>query len=158
MAMMAIFMTSAAVSRTNWPFSTVPWPPTPVASIASTTTRTRTDRKWVHTLWRASMNRSRISRAKAPPTSTSSGSRGNSSEAVGIARDVVIFGESLQLAGGDLGRQVRDRRFHQVGQRLGPQAEQQGAGGEHAQHQHLTCVDVLQRGHVGVADFAEEHA
>src|SRR5690606_22261651 len=137
-AMMAIFMTSAAVSRTNIPDITSPWPPTPVASIASTTTRISTDRKWVHTLWRALMNRSRINRAKVPPISTSSGSRGTSSAADGIARDVVIFEESLQLAGGDLGRQVRDRRFHQVGQRLGPQAEQQGAGGEHAQHQHFT--------------------
>src|SRR5690606_22130270 len=147
---MAIFMTSAAVSRTNMPDRTSPCPPTPVASIASTTASTSTDRKCVHTLWRALMNRSTINRAKAPPISTSSGSNGTSSAADGIARDVVIFGESLQLAGGDLARQVRDRRFHQVGQRLGPQAEQQGAGGEHAQHQHFACVDVLQFGDVGV--------
>ena len=50
---------------------------------------------------------------------TSSGTSGSSSVADGMAWERVIFGRSLQLAVGDLHRQLRDRRFHQVGQRLG---------------------------------------
>ncbi|KAG1448897.1 hypothetical protein G6F57_016743 [Rhizopus arrhizus] len=51
--------------------------------------------------------------------------------------------ELQQLAGCDLHRQLRDRGLHQVGQRLGVDAQGQHADGEHAQHQPFAAVDVL---------------
>src|SRR3546814_2920602 len=66
-----------------------------------------------------------------------------------------------KLACGKLRRQLRDGGLHQVGQRLRPDADQQHACREYAEHDPFAHVDVLQLRHVGVADVApdrsEEH-
>src|SRR5690606_30150745 len=107
---------------------------------------------------RSSMNRSSISSANAPRITTSSGASGAMSARVrtgGVIDPEIIAAESSKLARGELARQLCDGRFHQVGQRLGPHADQQHADREHAQHQPLPAVDVLELGDVGIGDLAE---
>src|SRR4249919_3596034 len=156
-------MTSAAVSRTNMPLRTVPCPPTPAAIMAITTTSVAIESTCVITRWRESRNRSSISQANAAPTSTSSGSSGIRSAAVGMVICMsgslaAVARRALQLGSGDLGRPVGDRRFHQVDQRLGVDAQYQHAGGEDAQHDRFAEVDVFHLRYVRVADLAPDHA
>src|SRR5690606_31306557 len=148
--------TSAMVSRTNMPPRTVPCPPTPQAISAATASSATMARALVTARCFSSTNRSSISNAKAAPTSTSSGSSGSSSAAVGMVG--IIRRASSELACGELARQLRDGGFHQVGQRLRPDADQQHAGGESAQHDPLAHVDVLHLRDIGIADVAPDDA
>src|SRR6478672_946877 len=153
-----ILRTSAMLSRMNIPPRTVPCPPTPATSNAATTTRLATASRWVTTRCFSLRNRSSISSANAAPTSASSGISGSSSVAEGVARvDCIVVMASSKLGGGELRRQLRDGRLHQVDQGLRPHAQHQHAGREHAQHQPLACVDVLEFGDVGIADLAPDH-
>src|SRR5690606_13059666 len=153
---MASFSTSETVSRTNR--SAKPQAgsaPRLRAVITAAAARMNRARKWVRPRRASDRNRSIISSAKAAPQTKISGPSGSRSAVVGIGRAI---GASLQqLGGGELGNQLRDRGFHQVGQRPGTDADQQGAQGEHAQHQGLAAVDVLGLGAVMVADVAERH-
>src|SRR5690554_6451973 len=158
---MPTLSTSAAVSRTNMSASTMPCPPTPSAIISAAPSSTSTARPWVTTRRRSPMNRSSISSANAPITTTSSGASGAMSASVrtgGVIAPGIIASRSSKLAVGEHARQLRDGRFHQVGQGPRPEADEQHAGGEHAQHQGLAAIDVLHRGDVGVADLAVHHA
>src|SRR5690606_39266779 len=132
------------VSRTNMPASTVPCPPTPANDIHATTTSRAMPSSQVARRRPSSRNRSSISSAKAPPASTSSGSSGSSSAVEKAVAAVVcsIGGGSSELARGQLAGKLRDGGLHQVGQRLRPDADQQHAGGEGAEHDPFAHVQV----------------
>src|SRR4249919_1589781 len=149
-----ILSTSAMPSRRNMPLSTAPCPPTPAPIIAATTSSTPIDSTWVTMRRRSSRNRSSISNANAAPTSTSSGSNGSRSAAVGMVGVMA----SLQLGRGELARQLRDGWFHQVGQWLRPDADQQHACGEYAQHDPFARIHVLHFGDMRIGHIAPDHA
>src|SRR5690606_471481 len=130
--------------------------PTPAQTIAAATSMIAIASAWVTTRRRSSRNRSSISSANPPNTTTSSGASGaiSAKERTGGAGNMaaVIACGSSKLARGEVGRQLGDRRIHQLHQRPGPDADQQGAGGEHAQHDPFAGVDVAQLRDVGVGD------
>src|SRR5690606_7887840 len=157
---MKTFSTSAASSRTNMSASTMPCPPTPATIIAAAASTMAMAHAWVTTRRRSPMKRSSMSSANAPITTTSSGASGAMSASVrtgGVIAPGIIASRSSKLAVGEHARQLRDGRFHQVGQGPGPDADEQHAHREHAQHQGLAAVDVLHRGDVGIADLAVHH-
>src|SRR5690606_11894308 len=151
-------MMSAASSRTNLPASTLPCPPTSNQIIAAADSRVTIESAWVTTRRRSSRNRSSISNANAPTTTSNSGAIGASSakerKGGGVIAVVITScsprrprgpprlqprtgacsGPGSQLARRDVGRQLGDRRIHQVDQRLGPYTDQQGAERKRAQH------------------------
>src|SRR5690606_33212476 len=160
-----ILSTSAMSSRMNMSCITEPCPPVPAATMHAATSSTTIAPTWVTMRRRSSRNRSSISSANAPSTTSSSGASGATSARLltcgfitpSINTPGVIAASSSKLACGELRRQLGDGRLHQVGQGLRPDADQQDAGGEHAEHDPLAQVDVLQLGHVGVADVAPDH-
>src|SRR4249919_1090407 len=146
--------TSAATSRMNMPLSTVPCPPTPVATMPATNTSAAIESACVTQRWRSSRNRSSISSANAAPVSTSSGSSGSRSAGLGVVGIML----ASKLGRGQLAGELGDGGFHQVGERLRIDTEREHTYGERAEHDPFPHVDVFEFGDVGVADLAEDRA
>src|SRR3546814_349912 len=154
-----IFSTSAMPSRMNMSCITEPCPPVPAATMHAAARSTTIAPTWVTMRRRSSRNRSSISSANAPSTTSSSGASGAMSASVRTCGVMSVITACIpsKLACGKLRRQLRDGGLHQVGQRLRPDADQQHACREYAEHDPFAHVDVLQLRHVGVADVAPDH-
>ena len=53
---------------------------------------------------------------------------------------------------------LQHRAVHQVGQRLGVDAQRQHGGGKGTEHDPLARVEVFELGHLGIGDLAKDDA